>query len=128
MVKIMWADNQMPIYLCAWHILKVWHLRSMEKIKDSEVRSAILDDLHTIMYMPIEPSESIETFMTRGRNKILKASPNIYLMIHGLGIFGTIISKLICELTFNPLLLFHHVVHLPKYSLFELRKKHQWWI
>jgi hypothetical protein len=42
-------------------------------------------------------------------------------MIHGLDIFGPIISKLVRELTFNPLLLFHHVMHIPKYSLFELR-------
>jgi hypothetical protein len=45
----------------------------MEKIKDNEMRHAILDDLHTIMYMPIEPSEGIETFMTRGRNKIIES-------------------------------------------------------
>ncbi len=45
----------------------------MEKIKDNEVQCAILDDFHTVMYMPIEPSESIETFMTRGRNKIIES-------------------------------------------------------
>jgi hypothetical protein len=44
----------------------------MEKIKNNEVRCAILDDLHTVMYMPIEPNESIETFMTCGRNKIIE--------------------------------------------------------
>jgi hypothetical protein len=32
----------------------------------------ILYDLHTIMYMPIELSENIESFMIRGRNKIIK--------------------------------------------------------
>jgi hypothetical protein len=45
----------------------------MEKIKDNEMRRAILDDLHTVMYMPIEPSESIEAFMTCGRNKIIES-------------------------------------------------------
>jgi hypothetical protein len=45
----------------------------MEKIKDKELRLAILDDLHIVMYMLIEPSESIETFMTCGRNKIIKS-------------------------------------------------------
>ncbi len=72
MVRIVWGDDQVPIYLCAWHVLKVWHLRSMEKIKDIEMRRAILDNLHTVMYMPIEPNESIEAFMTRGRNKIIE--------------------------------------------------------
>jgi hypothetical protein len=72
MVRIVWGDDQMPIYLCAWHVLKAWCLRLMEKIKDNEVQHVILDDLHIIMYMPIEPNESIETFMTRGRNKIIE--------------------------------------------------------
>jgi hypothetical protein len=45
----------------------------MEKIKDDEMRCAILDDLHTIMYMPIEPNESIEAFMTHGRNNIIES-------------------------------------------------------
>jgi hypothetical protein len=72
MVRIVWGDDQVPIYLCAWHILKAWRLRSMEKIKDNEMRHAILDDLHTVMYMPIEPSESIEAFITRRKNKIIE--------------------------------------------------------
>jgi hypothetical protein len=45
----------------------------MGKIKDNEMRRAILDDLHTIMYMSIEPSEKIEAFMTGGRNKIIES-------------------------------------------------------
>jgi hypothetical protein len=73
MVKIVWGDDQVPIYLCAWHVLKVWRLCSMEKIKDNEVQRAILDDLHTIMYMPIEPNKSIKAFMTRGKNKIIES-------------------------------------------------------
>jgi hypothetical protein len=46
----------------------------MEKITDNEMQRAILDDLHTVMYMPIEPNESIEAFMTHGRNKIIESS------------------------------------------------------
>ncbi len=42
------------------------------KNQRQKMRSAILDDLHTVMYMPIDPSESIEAFMTHGRNKIIK--------------------------------------------------------
>jgi hypothetical protein len=45
----------------------------MEKIKNNEMRCAILDDLHIVMYMPIELSESIEAFMTHGRNKIIES-------------------------------------------------------
>jgi hypothetical protein len=73
MVRIVWGDDQVPIYLCAWHVLKVWYLRSMEKIKDNEVQRAILDDLQIVMYMSIKSSESIEAFMTRGRNKIIES-------------------------------------------------------
>ncbi len=73
MVRIMWGNDQVPIYLCAWHVLKAWRLCSMEKIKDNEMRRAILDNLHTIMYMPIELNESIEAFMTCGRNKITES-------------------------------------------------------
>ncbi len=72
MVKIVWGNNQVPIYLWAWHILKPWHLRSMEKIKNNEVRHSILDDLHIVMYMPVELNESIETFMICGKNKIIE--------------------------------------------------------
>jgi len=43
------------------------------KIKDNEMQHAILDYLHTIMYMPIEPGESIEAFMIRGKNKIIES-------------------------------------------------------
>jgi hypothetical protein len=73
------------------------------------------------MYMPIELDESIEAFMICGKTKSLKTSPNIYSVIHGLNIFGPIISKLVHEETLDPLLLFHHVVHIPKYSFLELR-------
>jgi len=67
------GNDQVPIYLWAWHILKAWWLHLMEKIKDNEVQRAILNDLHTVMYMPIEPSENIEAFMTCGRNKIIES-------------------------------------------------------
>jgi len=73
MVRIVWGDDQVSIYLCAWHVLKAWRLRSMEKIKDNEMWRAILDNLHTVMYMPIESSESIEAFMICGRNKIIES-------------------------------------------------------
>ncbi len=73
MVRIVWGNDQVPIYLCAWHVLKAWRLCSMEKIKDNEMQCATLDDLHTVMYMPIEPNESIEAFMTCGRNKIIES-------------------------------------------------------
>jgi hypothetical protein len=55
---MVWGNDQMPTYLCVWHVLNVWRLCSIEKING--VQHAILDDLYTIMYMPIKPSENIE--------------------------------------------------------------------
>jgi hypothetical protein len=68
----MWGDDQVPIYLCSWHVLKAQCLCLMEKIKNNGVWHAILDDLHTVMYMPIKPNENIETFVTCGRKKIVE--------------------------------------------------------
>ncbi len=72
MVRIVWDDNQVPIYLYVWHVLKAWCLHSMEKIKDNEMQRAILDHIHTVMYMPIEPNESIKAFMIHGKNKTIE--------------------------------------------------------
>jgi hypothetical protein len=41
----------------------------MEKIKDKEVWLTILDGLHKVMYMSINPYESIESFKDHGRKK-----------------------------------------------------------
>jgi hypothetical protein len=77
------------------------------------VQHAILDDLHTIMYMPIKLNESIEAFMTRGRNKIIESFTQHLPDDSWTQYF--FIFELVIEITFNPLLLFHHVVHIPKY-------------
>jgi hypothetical protein len=45
----------------------------MEKIKDNEMQRAILNDLHTVMYMPIETNESIEALINHGKNKIIES-------------------------------------------------------
>jgi hypothetical protein len=45
--------DKVSIYLCCWHVLKAWHLRGNEKIKDVEVRGGIPQDLHDVMYMSI---------------------------------------------------------------------------
>jgi hypothetical protein len=47
-------------------------------------------------------------------------------VIHGLGIFGPVIFNLVHELTFNSLLLFHHIVHIPKYPLLEIKTLMIW--
>jgi len=43
-----------------------------KKKNNNGVQCAILDDFHTIMYMPIELGENIEAFVIRGKNKIIE--------------------------------------------------------
>lgn len=64
---------EMPIYFCTWHILKVWRLWSMEKIKDNEVCHEIVDGFHAIIYMPIDLIENIDVFKFHGKNNIIES-------------------------------------------------------
>jgi hypothetical protein len=61
-----------PIFLYAWHVLKAWCLRPIEKIKDKKVRLAIFDGFHKVMYMSINPYENIESFKDCGRKKVVE--------------------------------------------------------
>ncbi len=45
----------------------------MEKIKDNGVQRAMLDIIHIVMYMPIEPDETIETFMINGKIMVIES-------------------------------------------------------
>jgi len=46
----------------------------LEKIKDKEMQLAILDGLHKVMYMSINPYENIESFKDCGRKKVVESS------------------------------------------------------
>lgn len=67
MHRIVWSRDNVPIFLYAWHVLKAWCLRSM--IKDKKMQLAIFYGLHEVMYMSINPYESIESFKDCGRKK-----------------------------------------------------------
>ncbi len=82
---------------------------------------AILHDLHIVVYIPIEPSGNIETFTSRGKNKVIA---NFTQHLFGdllILYFGPIVSNFVCDLLINLIFFLHHVVHISKYSLFELR-------
>ncbi len=66
----MWSRNLFLVFLCTWHVLKEWHLESMEKIKDRKVRCVVLDCLHMVMFMSINPNETIESFTTCGKEMV----------------------------------------------------------
>jgi hypothetical protein len=73
------------------------------------------------MYMPIELGENIKTFMTHGRNKVIESFIQHLPNDSWIQYFWTYYFNLVHDLTLNPLLLFHHVMHTPKYPLLELR-------
>jgi len=51
----------------------------MEKIKDSEVRHVVLDGLHMVMFMSINPYETIDDFKARGREMVVESFDNLQL-------------------------------------------------
>ncbi len=75
--KIVWGQNLVPIFLYAWHVLKAWCLHSMEKIKDLEVRRVILDHLHIVMFMFINPDETIDDFKACGKEMVVGSFDNL---------------------------------------------------
>jgi hypothetical protein len=49
----------------------------MEKIKGSDVRHAIFDYLHTMMFMSINPDETIDDFKACGREMVVESFDNL---------------------------------------------------
>jgi len=64
--------DKVPIFLCCWHVLKAWRLCGIEKIKYMEVRRAILQDLHDVMYMSINHGKTIDDVKEHGKVAIRK--------------------------------------------------------
>ncbi len=60
-----------------WHVLKTWCLCSMEKIKDSKVKCAILDHFHMVMFMSINPNGTIDDFKSCGREMVVENFDNL---------------------------------------------------
>jgi len=48
-------------------VLKAWRLHSIEKIKDLEMRHVVLDCLHMLMFMSINPNETIDDIKACGK-------------------------------------------------------------
>jgi hypothetical protein len=65
----------------------------MEKIKGSNVRHAIFDYLHTMMFMSINPDETINDFKACGREMVVESFDNYNLVLLGQDIFGLIIAN-----------------------------------
>ncbi len=64
----------------------------MEKIKDSDVRRAVLDCLHMVMFMSINLYETIKDFETCGRELVMKSFDNYNLVLFGQNFLGLLLS------------------------------------
>ncbi len=58
-------------------MLKAWHLRSIEKIKDLEMRHAVLDHLRMVMFMSINPNETINDVKACGKEMVVESFDNL---------------------------------------------------
>jgi hypothetical protein len=45
----------------------------MEKIKDSKVRRVVFDHLHMVMFMSINPYQTIDDFKARGKEMVVES-------------------------------------------------------
>jgi hypothetical protein len=51
----------------------------MGKIKDPKVRCAVLDHLHMVMFMSINPNETIDDFKAHGGEMVVESFDNLQL-------------------------------------------------
>jgi hypothetical protein len=56
-------------------------MRSMEKIKDSEVMCVVFDRLYMVMFMSINPNETIDDFKAHGREMVVENFDNFQLSV-----------------------------------------------
>lgn len=60
-------------------MLKAWCLRSIEKINDLKVKFVVLEYLHMLMFMSINPKETIESFKAHGGEMVMKSFDSLKL-------------------------------------------------
>ncbi len=79
-IRVVWGMDKLPIFLCCWPLLKAWFVCGIKKIKDVEVRGAVLRDFHDVMYISINHGKTIDDFKERGsiamRENLHKHRPN----------------------------------------------------
>jgi len=69
----------------------------MEKIKYSKVRRAVFDHLHMVMFMSINPDETIDDFKARGKKMVVESFDNLQLGVVWTRFFGLIIANTISK-------------------------------
>jgi hypothetical protein len=59
-----WKDKNVPMYLCAWHVLKNWKKNIISKVpKDGDLNDYIFQALKVTTYNSIEYEKNIEIFL-----------------------------------------------------------------
>jgi hypothetical protein len=61
------------------------------KIKDAEVNHAILDCLHMVMFMSINPRKTIESLKVLRREKVVETFNTLILVMHGINFLGLLL-------------------------------------
>jgi hypothetical protein len=69
----------------------------MEKIKYSKVRRAVFDHLHMVMFMSINPDETIDDFKAHGKKMVVESFDNLQLGVVWTRFFGLIIANTISK-------------------------------
>jgi hypothetical protein len=62
-----------------------------------KMKRAIFVCLYLVMFMPINPKETIELFKACGKEKVIECLIALSLVIHGLNIFELTIANLLCN-------------------------------
>lgn len=67
-MKRAWPEPEVPIYLCAFHVLKNWKNQIWAKVPNlGSLKDLVYRQLHSFLYMPIEYQESEGDFLKRAR-------------------------------------------------------------
>jgi hypothetical protein len=117
----MHGDNQMPIYFCAWHVLKAWHLCSMEKIKDNGCDVQYWTTFTLSCTCPLNQVKTLKPSWLVGEIRSLKVSPNICPMIHGFDTFWTYYFQVGTWINFQSIIVVPPCCAYPKIFIFWIK-------
>ena len=64
-VHFAWRDENVPIFLCVWHILKNYKKTTISKIKDVSLRNFVFNECRMWMYTQLGYNEDEQLFFDR---------------------------------------------------------------
>ena len=67
-LKRAWPEDEVPVYLCTFHIIKNWKSHLLSKVPDLEnLRTLVYTAMHDFLYTPIEYKETESEFLNRAK-------------------------------------------------------------